>query len=111
MTRSNNLLVEARSGQPEKIGAFLSNFLSSIAADEEVSLIFLKELWPRIVGADVARKCLPAGLQNGTLILSVASPVWQDQLASLGSLLLQSINSLWNCVLVKRLEFQISESI
>lgn len=46
----------------------------------EVSLDTLREEWPSIVGADLARHCRPAALENGTLVVAASGGVWMFEL-------------------------------
>jgi len=93
------------------ISCLPEQFLRSIEADQEVVVMFLKELWPHIVGEELARNTEPSALNKKVLKVLVPSAVWASELASLRSLMMASINRFWGVQLVEtiRLEVDLSE--
>lgn len=81
-------------------------FLKGIARDPELSLIFLKELWPRVVGDELARKTAPLALRDRTLVVEVPGEVWRSQLAEVEGLFRERINAFWGCLLIERIQFK-----
>lgn len=90
----------------QRLGAFFPEFLDHIASNEEICLIFLKQLWPDIVGKEVAQKTRPLAYRRKVLTLAVASPTWERELSDLGETLLKAINRFWNRRLVERIRFE-----
>ncbi len=88
------------------LGSLLSAFLTDVVKDHEVTLIFLKELWPQIVGKELARRSCPLALQGSTLRVAVQSEVWREELCDLHRMLVQSINDFWELPLVEKIEFE-----
>lgn len=85
------------------LASCLPGVLAEMAADEEASLLFLKELWPQIVGIDISRQALPFRLENQTLVLVVENEAWRSQLESLNPRLTEKINQFWGRTLVKKI--------
>jgi len=87
--------------------ALLPDFIKQAASNEEAALVFLTELWPRIVGQDLAAKTEPILLKNKSLTLNVPNAIWRSQLQDLAPLFVDSINRYWNLKLVERIRFRV----
>lgn len=85
----------------------IGKFLNSITRDEEVVLVFMRELWPQIVGEELAAKCSPSRLKSNWLVLEVSSEVWKRELANLDRTLVRTINDYWKVRLVDGIDVQI----
>ncbi len=83
----------------------LPGFLSRISGDPAVSLVFLQELWPQVVGPHVARWTRPEGLRSKRLVCRVLAPDWEEELAAFAPVLIGAINQFWDAPLVDRIEF------
>ena len=88
-------------------GSILSHFLDRIASDEKIALIFLNELWPQIVGKDLASKSRPLALKDQELLLAVPSEVWVKELGQLGQMLVHAVNKYWNLRLIEKINFEV----
>ncbi len=91
----------------KSVGSVLSHFLDRIASDEEIALIFLSELWPQIVGKDLASKSRPLALRDRRLLLSVPSEIWAKELAQLRKMLVHTVNKHWDLGLVESIDFEV----
>ena len=91
----------------QRLDSIFSHFLQKIASDEELALIFLSELWPQIVGEELAKKARPLELRKKELVLGVPSEVWRKQLEGLRQMLRQSVNDFWNFPLIERIQLRI----
>jgi len=80
--------------------------VSSIARDEEVTLMFLKELWPHIVGEELARNSEPVGLSKKALRIRVPSALWANQLSGLRVMVIGSINKFWRVRLIETIRWE-----
>ncbi len=85
----------------------LSGFLKTMASDPEITLLFLQELWPQVVGEELARKTCPLGLDENKLVLGVQGEAWKKELGRIRPLLIGSINRFWGMALVERIECQV----
>ena len=79
----------------------------SIASDEEVSLIFLQQLWSQIVGDELARNSQPAGLKRRILRVRVPSELWLEQLGGFSGMVITSVNRFWGVHLVETIKWEI----
>ncbi len=91
----------------KSVGSVLSHFLDRIASDEEIALVFLSELWPQIVGKDLASKSRPLALRDKRLLLSVPSEIWAKELAQLRKMLVHTVNKHWNLQLIEKIDFEV----
>lgn len=91
----------------KSINTLLSHFIDKIASDEKVALIFLNELWPEMVGKDLASKSRPLALRDKRLLLAVPSEVWVEELTQLRQMLVRAVNKHWNLHLVEKIDFEV----
>ena len=90
----------------ERASKSLQWFLDLVGQEEERVLIFLKELWPKIVGADLARHTGPESLSKGVLTVRVPLGVWKAQLSEVRPEMVEAINRYWNRTIVKRIRLR-----
>ena len=83
------------------------SFIQSIEGDRDVAVMFLQELWPRIVGEEIARNTEPVGLSRETLTVRAYSAVWANQLAGLRSMMIGSINKFWGGRLIETIRLEV----
>ena len=91
----------------KSVGSVLSHFLDRIASDEEIALIFLSELWPQIVGKDLASKSRPLALRDKRLLLAVPSEIWAKELTQLRKMLVHAVNKHWDLGLIEKIDFEV----
>ena len=91
----------------KSVGSVLPQFLDRIASDEEIALIFLSELWPQIVGKDLASKSRPLALKNQKLLMAVPSEIWVKELTQLRQMLVHAVNKYWNLRLIEKIDFEV----
>ena len=91
----------------QSIGSLLPHFLQEISSNTELTLIFLQQLWPRVVGDELAHKTAPLSLKKKTLVLAVPGEAWKQQLSEMRGMLIRSVNTFWDMKLLNRIEFQI----
>ena len=67
---------------PAKLdGGRIARVLSELGYDADAPSARLLRVWPSAVPPDVAQSCEPTDWKQGTLELTVASPVWAQQVA------------------------------
>lgn len=91
----------------QRVSSFFPEILREVAANEELCLIFLKELWPQMVGQELAKRAQPLRLQTKTLTLAVPSDVWKKQLMELRHMLVDSVNRFWNARIIEKIHLEI----
>ena len=78
-----------------------------VEGDKDVVIMFLKELWPRVVGEEIARNTEPVRFTEDMLAVRVYSAVWANQLAGLRSMMIDSINKFWGGRLVETIRLEV----
>ena len=69
------------------------------------------DVWEKAVGASVASKALPEGVQrNGVLVVGVASSVWMQELQFSKHLMIENINRECKKKLIKDITFRLASS-
>jgi len=63
------------------IGEILPRVLGPRGLLPQLALVQLQQEWPQLVGPDIAAVARPRRLQQGTLIVGVASPTWMTELS------------------------------
>lgn len=59
------------------MGELLDEALRGIGSAEMRLLERVRELWPDLAGADIARRALPVALRAGVLTVEVANATWR----------------------------------
>ncbi len=90
----------------EKASESLQWFLDLVGEEEERILIFLKELWPKIVGSGLARHTAPEALSEGVLTVRVPPGVWRAQLLEVRPQMVAATNRYWNRAIVKEIQLR-----
>lgn len=81
----------------------LPAILKSAASRPEVAIIFIREMWPQIVGGELARNSEPVQLNGRELVVRVEDPVWKAQVEALRPLMIKAVNDQWGCALIERI--------
>lgn len=89
------------------LASVLPEFLKQIVHDEDLCLVFLAELWPQLVGAQMARRARPVALRQGKLTLQAESEAWRRELTPLSGAIADSVNQRWQSKLVEKIELEL----
>lgn len=89
------------------VGSLFLPWLQEAVRDEKVAVIFLREFWPRIVGAPLAASTDPLRLRGRTLEIGVPDSEWARELRSMTPALVSKVNAFWNRSLIRRLNFRV----
>ncbi|RPI22585.1 MAG: DUF721 domain-containing protein [Acidobacteria bacterium] len=92
------------------VSSLLPGFLRQVAKDETAAFACLCEFWPRIVGQQLASRTSPLQLNRRHLILAVPSESWQDELAGMTAMLIESVNNFWQMRLIERISLKVHQS-
>lgn len=90
---------------------FFGPLLDRTVEDPRVGLIFLREMWPVLVGKDLAAKCAPHAIRAKTLRVGVADISWRREIASLEGTILGRIHGFWGRRWIERIEFFVHPSL
>lgn len=91
----------------ESLQSHLGDFLRTIGPNEEISLVFLQQLWPQVVGKELAANSRPRSLNKKKLLISVCSDVWKQELQGLRGVLTGTINKYWGFRLVETIDLEV----
>ena len=94
-----------RHREMKSVHSLLGDFLQRFQEDDEKSELFLQELWPEIVGEQLAMRTRPHALHQGRLQVAVSNERWKKELKPLAESLRGTINRFWGVTLVKRISF------
>ncbi|MEE8349698.1 MAG: DUF721 domain-containing protein [Acidobacteriota bacterium] len=97
-----------RKFEMESFNTFLPDFLRQSASDNDIAIIFLAELWPQIVGAEMAANSRPLSLNGKSLLVAVPSEVWKNELTEFETTFLNNINRYWRLSLVEHIKFTVN---
>ena len=89
------------------VGSFFLPWLQEIVRDEKVAVIFLREFWPRIVGARLAALTDPLRLRGRILTVGVPDSEWEGVLRGMTPALISKVNGFWSRSLVRGLDFRV----
>jgi predicted nucleic acid-binding Zn ribbon protein len=78
---------------PQPFGAVLAKLLQLRGWQQPAARARLFELWPSVVGADVAQHCRPVKLEEGQLTIEAESTAWATQIRLLSRTLLGRISA------------------
>ncbi len=87
----------------KELNTFFPKILHDASQDPEVAIVFLRELWPQIVGPKVAGRSRPEKLTERTLVLAVLDDTWRRELEKMSGILVSAVNSFWKRRLVERI--------
>jgi len=93
----------------QRLDSLLSRFLQQFQNDEEKTNIFLKELWPEVVGEQLSRRTQPIRFRKGKLWIGVAGPHWKKELEPLAESMREAVNRFWGSGLVRRITLVVQE--
>lgn len=83
--------MSARNG-PAKVDALLAGILEKHGVREQVRRMEILDLWPEIVGTDLARVTRAKGVEDATLFVEVRSSAWLMELNMMKRDFLERVN-------------------
>lgn len=79
--------------EPSSVAEIVHGIAGKLGMGDGVALDALRERWPDLVGADLARRCRPASLEGGTLAIAVKGAVWMFELRRAQARLLAAVRA------------------
>lgn len=70
-----------RNATPQEIGQILSRALGKAGIDKQINRYKFVLHWKEIVGEDIARFARPEGFKEGSLIITVMTSAWAQELS------------------------------
>lgn len=91
--------------EPTEVADIVHGIVGKLGLGADVAIDALRDRWPDIVGADLARRSRPASLTNGTLAIAVKGAVWMFELRRAQGKLLAAVRATPSGRDVARLSF------
>ena len=89
--------------EPARLKGILSQVLAGLGQEEKFHGWRMVELWPDVVGADIARISRAVRFVDGALIVIVEKDAWRQELEMQRELILNKIRSLPGGYAVKKI--------
>ena len=83
----------------------IASFRNSPNWDEELDLQVLQQLWPLLVGQQLAASTRVTGVQGARVVLNVPDQIWRKQLIRMRPELLAKMNAPWATPWIKEIAF------
>jgi predicted nucleic acid-binding Zn ribbon protein len=74
------------------VGSVLDRLLPGLRIEEHAAAAAATDLWPEVVGPEVARRTHAVGVRDGELMVEVCGAVWMGHLAILRQGILDDVN-------------------
>ena len=81
-------------GEPIRLTDALERVLGSLDAPPADLLATVFRRWEEVVGAEVARHCRPAAIEDGRLVVLASDSVWASEVQWLANEVLDRINKM-----------------
>ncbi len=79
--------------EPSSVAEIVHGIAGKLGMGDDIAFDALRERWPELVGADLARRCRPASLEGGTLAVAVKGAVWMFELRRAQARLLAAVRA------------------
>lgn len=86
-------MAPANRKEPARIGNVMAAFLDNHAPKTVANGLVLHSIWPKIVGANMAKKTMPLKIIGKTLYLTVETSAWMEELKYLKEDIIKKINN------------------
>ena len=83
----------------------IANFRRSPNWDSELDLHLLQQLWPTLVGPELASATRIVALHGPRVVLNVPDMIWRKQLMSMKGRLLAKLNEPWPSPMITEIAF------
>ena len=81
-------------GEPIRLTDALERVLGSFGAPPADLLATVFQRWEEVVGAEAARHCRPAAIEDSRLVVLASDPVWASEVQWLANEILARINEM-----------------
>ncbi len=87
------------------VGDILKDVVEGFEQPVQESVLILREAWPKLVGAQIAKHSDPGFIKDFTLYVHVNHPGWMPELERLKRVLLQKLKGSYRDMRIRRLSF------
>lgn len=95
---------------PTRVAAVLADVLEQHGVRKQVERIGILDLWPEIVGEQLARVTRPKGLDEDALFVEVRSSAWLMELSLMKEEFLERVNERLGSNPLERIVFVLAET-
>lgn len=95
---------------PVRVDSVLAGVLEKHGVQKQVERIGVLELWPEIVGEQLARVTRVKGLDEDTLFVEVRSSAWLMELSMMKGAFLERVNDRLGAAPIDRIVFVLAET-
>ncbi len=96
--------------RPTRIGAVLSHVLEKHGVGDQVRRMEVLELWPELVGEQLAQVTRAKGIDDATLFVEVRSSAWLMELNMMKGDFLERVNARVGEAPLERIVFVLAET-
>lgn len=89
------------------IGDVLKDVVAGLEKPQNDNILVLRNAWPEIAGAQIAKHSQPAALESFVLYVEVDHPGWLPELERLKRVLLQKLQSNYRELRIRQLRFSL----
>lgn len=97
-------------GGPERLASVLQGVLEKHGVDKQIERLGVLELWPEIVGEQLARVTKAKGVEEAALFVEVRSSAWLSELSMMKDDFLERVNERLGEAAIDRIVFVLAET-
>lgn len=97
-------------GGPARVGSLLQQVLEKHGVDKQIERLGVLELWPEIVGAQLAEVTRAKGVDDAALFVEVRSSAWLTELSMMKDDFLERVNERLGEAAIERIVFVLAET-
>jgi len=101
--------VKAGNG-PARVGSVLRDVLEKHGVDKQIERLGVLDLWPEIVGRQLAEVTRVRGVDDATLFVEVRSSAWLAELSMMKEVFLGRVNERLGEAPIERIVFVLAET-
>jgi predicted nucleic acid-binding Zn ribbon protein len=95
---------------PEKVAAVLQGVLEKHGVDKQIERLGVLELWPEIVGEQLAAVTRAKGVDDAALFVEVRNSAWLSELSMMKDQFLERVNARLEDAVIERIVFVQAET-
>jgi len=89
----------------QHISGVIKNFLKKTGLEKAVAQQGSLEIWPSVVGTNVAKNTTPESVEHGVLVVRVSTPAWRQELQFQKKEIIKNLNKELKNNIVKDIKF------
>lgn len=94
------------SGSPQSLGSVIDALVRQLGIHTKLKQYEIVDLWPSIVGAQIAAVTSVDKIERGTLVVKVAAAPWRTELTFRKNEILEKVHAAMNSDSIKDIRFR-----